>query len=132
MIRTIIFIQRIGVNKLLKPEFVHWEVTSVISLPCISRHLVSERIGKGRRAPYRKGLFVKKKTRGTSRTDVKAHLKLLDERGDAGVRLVVVLLVGKFPQLWQEGDGIPRGEQGQQVRGQKLSHSSPRTQDTTP
>lgn len=45
------------------------------------------------------------------------HLEVPDEGRDAAVRLVVVLLVGQLLQLGQEGDGVPRREQGQQVRG---------------
>lgn len=56
---------------------------------------------------------------------------MLDERRNPGVRLVVVFFMGKFPQLRQERDGIPRGKQGQQVRGQKLSHCSPKDKQDT-
>lgn len=64
-------------------------------------------------------------TRESAGSEPKAYLEVLDERSDAGVRLVVALFMGKFLQLRQERDGIPRGKQGQQVRGQKLSHRSP-------
>ena len=44
------------------------------------------------------------------------YLEVPDEGSDATVRLVVMLLMGKLLQLRQEGDGVPRCEEGQQVR----------------
>lgn len=49
-----------------------------------------------------------------------------DERSNPAVGLVVMLLVGKLLQLRQERNRVPRGKQCQQVRGEKLSHCSPR------
>lgn len=45
------------------------------------------------------------------------HLEVPDERRDAAVRLVVMFLMRQLLQLGQERDGVPRGEQGQEVRG---------------
>lgn len=56
--------------------------------------------------------------------DSDAHLEVPDEGGDAAVRLVVVLLVGKLLQLGQKRNRVPRGEQGQQVRREELRHLS--------
>ena len=42
--------------------------------------------------------------------------------GDARVVVGCLLLVGQLVWRWEVGDGVPGGEEGQQVGRQKLSH----------